>query len=238
MFATLSFKPALVPTAAAIVGIVATALLGDWQLNRAAYKAQLEARIHEAARLPALPIGRDTVDPQAFLYHNVTAHGALDADRTVYIDNRVHQGVAGYLVASPLKIADSSRYVLVERGWVAAGRDRSRLPPVATPVGEVDIAGMATPGNPRLFELSQQVQAGKLWQNLTVDRYRSRFGLDLQPVIIQQHSELPDGLVRDWPLPSLGIERHRAYALQWFSMALAISILYVVLNVRRNTPKA
>ena len=238
MLATLSFKPALVPTAAAIVGIVVTALLGNWQLNRAAYNAGLEARIHEAARLPPLRIGGGMIEPQSVLYHNVQVRGEFDPARTVYVDNRVHQGRAGYQVVSPLKIAGGSRYVLVERGWVAAGPDRSRLPAIVTPMGEVDVAGMATPANPPVFELSQQVLAGKVWQNLTLDRYRTHFGLDLQPILIQQKSELPDGLIRDWQLVSLGIDRHRAYALQWFSMALAILILYVVLNVRRKTRPA
>jgi len=218
------------------MGVVVTALLGDWQLNRAAYKAELEARIREAARLPPVHIGSGTIEPRSILYHNVEARGEFDPDRTVYLDNRLHQGRAGYRVLSPLKIAGSSRYVLVDRGWVAAGPDRRQLPRVVTQAGEVEVAGMATPANPPVFELSKQVQAGKVWQNLTVDRYRSQFALDLQPIIIQQHNDLPDGLVRDWQAPSLGIERHRAYALQWFSMALAILVIYVVLNVRRKTP--
>jgi len=223
-----------VPTLAAIAGIVMTALLGNWQLNRAAHKADLQTRLQQAARGPAVLIGRDPVDAGPLLYHPVEARGQFDAQRTVYIDNRVHQGTVGYLIASPLRLAGSDRYVLVERGWVAAGPDRKTLPTVVTPPGEVEIKGIATPANPPLFELSQQVQAGNLWQNLTVDRYRQRFGIDLQPIIIQQHNELPDGLVRDWQPPSLGIERHRGYALQWFAMALAILILYVVLNVRRT----
>lgn len=238
MFATRSFKPTLVPTVAAIVGVALTAMLGDWQLNRAAHKAELGERIREAAHLPAAQVSDATVDNASVLYHNVEAHGEFDAERTVYIDNRVYQGVAGYEVASPLKIAGTSRYVLVLRGWVASGRERSQLPAVITPKGQIRVAGIAVPGNPALFELSQQVLAGKLWQNLTVDRYRSRFGLDLQPIMIQQRNDLADGLTREWPAPSLGIERHRAYALQWFSMALAILILYVVLNVKRNPPRA
>ena len=238
MFAALSFRPALIPTAAALAGIVVTALLGDWQLSRAAYKAGLEAQMREAARRPPVRIGSDPIEPQSILYHNVEVRGQFDPDRTVYLDNRLHQGRAGYQVVSPLKIAGGSRYVLVERGWVAAGPDRSRLPAVVTPAGEVDVAGMATPANPPVFELSRQVQAGKVWQNLTLDRYRSQFALDLQPTIIQQRNELPDGLVRDWAVPSLGIDRHRAYALQWFSMAAAILILYLVLNVRRKAPTA
>lgn len=238
MPATLSFKPTLIPTAAALLGAAITALLGDWQLNRAAYKAELQTHLHEAQRLPPIRIAGSSVDPQTILYHRVNVRGVFDADRTVYIDNRVRQGKAGYFVVSPLKITGSDRYVLVERGWVAAGPDRTRLPSVPTPAGEVDIAGVATPANPPVFELSQQVFAGKLWQNVTVERYRSRFGLDLQPVIIHQHNELADGLVRDWQLPSLGIERHRAYALQWFAMAAAILIVYLVLNVRRKTSHA
>ena len=106
----------------------------------------------------------------------------------------LHQGRAGYEVIRPLRIGASSRYVLVKRGWVAAGPDRSQLPEVVTPAGEVDVEGMAMPANPPVFELSQQVQAGKLWQNVTVDRYRSQFALDLQPIIIQQHNEL----ATDW----------------------------------------
>ena len=238
MFATLSFRPTLLPTAAAVAGIIATALLGDWQLNRAAHKAEMEARIREGANSSPVRIDGAALVPQSILYHNVEVRGQFDSDRTVYLDNRVHQGRAGYQVVSPLKIAGSSRYVLIERGWVAAGPARSRLPDVMTPAGEVEITGTATPPNPPVFELSRQVQAGKLWQNLTVDRYRSQFALDLQPTIVQQRNELPDGLVRDWALPTLGIERHRAYALQWFSMAEVILILYVVLNVRRKAPPA
>jgi surfeit locus 1 family protein len=238
MQASLRFKPALLPTAAALLGIVVTALLGDWQLNRAAYKAELQMRVNEAQRLPAVPIGSAPVDSQAILYHNVTMRGTFDAERTVYIDNRMHEGVPGYFIVSPLKIAGGERYVLLERGWIAAGRDRRQLPAVPTPAGEIEVAGVAVPGNPRIFELSHQVSAGKLWQNITVDRYRSRFGLELQPVIVQQHSDTGDGLIRDWQIPSVGIDRHRAYALQWFSIALAILILYVVLNVRRETAQA
>jgi cytochrome oxidase assembly protein ShyY1 len=38
-------------------------------------------------------------------------------------------------------------------------------------------------------------------------------------------------LVRDWPEPSDGIDKHRAYALQWFlfsglSLALAVVIAF------------
>lgn len=238
MPASLSFKPSLWPTLAALVGVVGTAMLGDWQLNRAAHKAELQMHLTEAARSPAVAIGRDTVDGASILYRPVEIRGTFEPDKTIYVDNRVHQGRPGYIVATPLHIANSTRYVLVERGWLPAGSDRRHLPAVTTPPGEVEVKGIATPANPPVFELSKQVESGALWENLTLDRYRARYPLDLQPLIVQQHNDLADGLVRDWQPPTLGIDRHRAYALQWFSMALAILVIYVVLNVRRKRSQA
>jgi surfeit locus 1 family protein len=234
MTLVISFRPRIVPTAAAVTMIVLTAALGDWQLNRAAYKAELQTRLAQQQRQPAVTIGGERIEAAALDYHPVHVRGVFDAAHTVLVDNRVHQGVVGYWVVSPLKIAGSERYVLVKRGWIAAGPDRKHLPGIATPSQEVEIEGIALPANPPVFELSRETVAGKIWQNITVDRYREQYGLDLQPLIVQQRSDTPDGLARDWTAPTFGIERHRAYAFQWFSLALVILILYIALNVRRK----
>jgi len=229
----LEFNPRLLPTLAAVAAVVVTALLGNWQLNRAAEKAQLQQRIDRAASQPPRAIGAEPVQAAEVDYFRVEASGEFKADGTVYVDNRIRAGVPGYDVITPLRIGASSRYVLVKRGWVPAGPRRNQLPKVATPAGTVTVEGLALPGNPRLFELSTQVQAGPLWENVTVDRYRNAYALDLQPIMIQQHNDVDDGLVRDWNRPDAGIDRHRAYALQWFSMCIAIILIYIVLNVRR-----
>ena len=229
----LEFNPRLLPTLAALAAVVVTALLGNWQLNRAAEKAQLQQRIDRAASQPPRAIGAEPVQAAEVDYFRVEASGEFKADGTVYVDNRIRAGVPGYDVITPLRIGASSRYVLVKRGWVPAGPRRNQLPKVATPAGTVMVEGLALPGNPRLFELSTQVQAGPLWENVTVDRYRKAYALDLQPIMIQQHSNVDDGLVRDWNRPDAGIDRHRAYALQWFSMSIAILLIYIALNVRR-----
>jgi cytochrome oxidase assembly protein ShyY1 len=73
-----------------------------------------------------------------------------------------------------------------------------------------------------------------VWQNLTLERYRATVPIALQPVVIQQDSKLDDGLVREWSAPDLGIDKHYAYAFQWFVMAAAIVIIYIACNVRKN----
>ena len=232
------FKPRLVPTLAAIAGVLVTALLGNWQLHRAAEKAQLQQRIDRAGNQAPRRIGATPVVAAEVEYFPVEASGEFKTDGTVYVDNRVRRGVPGYEIITPLRIGASTRYVLVKRGWVEAGPGRNQLPKVATPVEAVTVEGVALPGNPRLFELSMQVQAGAVWENVTVDRYHRAFALDLQPILIEQHNDLGDGLVRDWNRPDAGIDRHRAYALQWFSMCIAIIFIYVILNVRRAPGQA
>jgi cytochrome oxidase assembly protein ShyY1 len=51
--------------------------------------------------------------------------------------------------------------------------------------------------------------------------------------VIEQHSDLPDGLARDWPPHDLGIEKHQGYALQWYSLAALAVVLLIVLSFRR-----
>lgn len=230
----LAFKPRLVPTLAAVVGIAITALLGNWQLHRADEKLRLQQRIEQAARQAPLHVGASELNPQDVAYFRVEASGEFKEDGTVYSDNRVRDGVVGYEVITPLRV-DGGRYVLVNRGWVKAEASRRRLPAVPAPQGRVRVEGIAVPGNPRIFELSSDVQAGQVWQNVSVERYRKAFGLALQPIIIEQQNDLGDGLVREWKRPDLGLDRHRGYALQWFSLCAVIIALYVVLNVKRTT---
>ncbi len=234
-----SFKPRLVPTAAAVAGVLITASLGNWQLNRAAEKARLQQRFEQADRQAAIHLGVARVNPADVVYFRVEARGEFKLDGTIYVDNRVRAGVAGYEVVTPLRIDGDAGYILVNRGWVRGEASRSRLPPVALPHGLVTVEGIALPGNPRLFELSSDVQAGRVWQNVTVERYGKAFGVDLQPVVIEQHNDLGDGLLREWKRPDVGIDRHRGYALQWFSLCFAVLVFYVVLNVKRTarTPR-
>ena len=71
-------------------------------------------------------------------------------------------------------------------------------------------------------------------ENLDLDRYRSATGLALQPVMILQQDDGKDGLIREWPRPDIGVGKNLGYALQWFSMAAAVLVIYLVLSVKRE----
>lgn len=222
----------IVPTLAAVGGVILTAYLGSWQLDRAAYKSAMQARIDQAGRAPAVRIPAQPADAEAFAYRRAEGTGHFVPEATILLDNRVREGVVGYEVITPLRLTDSALHVLVNRGWVRAPASRMELPQVRTPSGEVTVEGMALPPTTRYVELSDQTVSGSVWQNLKFEQYAQRFGLALQPLILQQNNDLADGLSRTWRRPDTGVDKHQAYALQWFVMSAVIAIIYVVLNVR------
>jgi surfeit locus 1 family protein len=227
------FRPRRWTSVAAVAGIALTLALGQWQIGRAQYKENLQQRYDAQTREPAVRIGGQPVERDGILFRRVEVRGEFVPQHMVFVDNRIYQHRPGLYVATPLRIAGSQRYVLVNRGWVPGNRDRS-LPQVSTPAGEQVVQGIAVAYSERYLELSTQVAEGRIRQNLVLERYRQETGLDLQPFVIQQDSAVDDGLVRVWNRPDLGRNTHLAYAFQWYALSLAIFIYYLVTHVKRR----
>lgn len=230
------FSPQLWPTAAAVSIIWVMLLLGDWQLSRAQEKEDRQEQLERLSQQPAVAMPTSPVRIEDFKFRQVEARGTYDPAHTIYLDNKIYKGIAGYHIITPLRLDSSSMHVLVNRGWVAADGDRSKLPQVPTPVDQVNVSGIAISPTQRTLELSAETVLGQVWENLHLERYRETTGLALQPVVILQQDDLKDGLVRQWDRPDSGAARNLGYAFQWFAMALAIIIIYLVLSVKRERP--
>jgi surfeit locus 1 family protein len=229
------FRPRLATTLAAAAGMALGLAAAQWQLGRAHEKERLAARLESRAREPAAVLTATEGKVADLEWRRVTASGRFAPAYAVFIDNRIRRGVAGYHVVMPLEIGTGGdRYVLVNRGWIAGRPDRSRLPEVTTPGAVVQVTGLAVVPSRRFLELSTMVAEGKVWQNLTLERYRQAFPIPLQPVVIQQESDLADGLAREWDPPDLGINKHYGYAFQWLALAATVLVFYLVTHVRRR----
>jgi surfeit locus 1 family protein len=232
------FQPRLVTTLVAGAGMALALTAAHWQLGRAHEKEWLATRLESLAREPAVPLTAAEAKAEDLEWRRVTVSGRFAPSYAVFIDNRIRRGVAGYHVVMPLKLESeggaASRYVLVNRGWIAGSPDRTRLPEVTTPEATVQITGLAVLPSRRFLELSANVAEGKVWQNLTLERYREAFPIPLQPVVIQQESALADGLAREWDPPDLGINKHYGYAFQWLALAVTVLVFYLVTHVRRR----
>ncbi|HUL93099.1 MAG TPA: SURF1 family protein [Burkholderiales bacterium] len=232
-----SFRPGWIPSLVAAAFIALSVALGNWQTRRAEEKLEAGRMLDEAARGPVLQVPADRVDAAGFERRRVSARGTFVARATLYLDNKVIHGAAGYQVVTPLGLEGGGTYILVNRGWIAAG-DRSRLPEAPAPEGVQTVEGVAVVPGTRFLELAPEADSGKLRQNLVLSREEKRLGLSLQPFVIEQTSEGQDGLVRAWERPDSGVDRHRGYALQWYSFAALAAVFYVAFAFKRigSTP--
>jgi surfeit locus 1 family protein len=217
----------------AAAGCAAFVLLGNWQSRRAEEKRALGAAFDQALRSPPIALA-PRADVARLIHKHVAAHGRFVADHTVFLDNKLRQGRPGYEVVTPLRLDASDSHVLVDRGWIAAAPTRAVLPEVRTPAGDVEVAGVALDRLPHALETGVAPK-GTVRQNLDIGAFAAETRLRLEPLVIEQHSELPDGLSREWPRPDFGIEKHESYALQWYSFAVLAIILVIVLSMRRES---
>jgi surfeit locus 1 family protein len=228
---------AWLPALAAIAGIALTGALGVWQLGRGNEKAAQAEQLKSAQNGPRIAISAGEIEAKDVAWRRVEVQGRFVAEYTVYIDNRILNGVVGYHIVTPLKIEGGERHVLINRGWVAAAADRRALPSVETPNGLVHLTGYAVVPSPNQYELSTQITDGKRWQNLTIERYRNLVPISIQPVVVQQENDLNDGLKREWTLSAPSPDRNYGYAFQWFALAVTILIYYLVTHGRKRAAK-
>ena len=204
--------------------------LGHWQAGRAAEKRALGERIERSLHEAPLALPTAKVDPAEYLMKHVSARGRFADEHTVFLDNKLRRGRPGYEVVTPLRL--DGMHVLVNRGWVQAGKTRTEIPAVPSPRGEVLVEGLALAALPHALEPAPGGR-GKVRQNVDLDAFAKETGLSLQPIVIEQRSSAPDGLARDWPRPDAGVEKHESYALQWYSLAGLAVVLFVVLSLQR-----
>jgi surfeit locus 1 family protein len=235
-------RPRFLPTITTIAAIVLFVAAGNWQHNRMEQKQAMRAQFDAASAAPPAALPREAVDWNAWRYRPVQVDGVFDAARQILVDNKIEGGRAGFHVVTPLLLADG-RAVLVDRGWVVAGETRAKVPAVAPPSEPVTVHGRVNVPTPNYVELTRDAHAGVIWENLDPVRFSAATGLAVLPVVVEQTAPLVgptvagDTLVRNWPAPDFGIERHRIYMVQWLLFAATAAGLWLFFNLRRAPPK-
>jgi surfeit locus 1 family protein len=220
----------LVIAAAAVLGIALTGSLGAWQWSRGAQRSALQQAVEareRAAPLDAAQLLAARAPEVQLLHRTVLLRGQWLPQHTVFLDNRQMNGVPGFYVVTPLRIADSQAVVLVQRGWVQRNFERREaLPQVDTPAGAVEVRGRLAPPPAKLYAFAGE-EKGAIRQNLDLARFRAETGLPLLAVSVQQAGAPSEGLLRQWPQAGSGAGKNFGYAFQWWAMAALIAILYV-----------
>lgn len=166
----------------------------------------------------------------------VTLKGRFIENKNIFHDNRLNSGKSGYHVFSIFQM-NKDRAVLVNRGWVAMNLDRRILPIIETSGDEVLIKGLIRFPVKGVYTLAEEKQNSEFPQRLQTIEVESLALTTQYP--LQEYSVLLGEEVkgkhfdRQWenllPGKYMSADKHYAYSLQWFSLALIGLIIFMIL---------
>lgn len=237
---SMDFRPGRWPTIITLVVFGILLSLGFWQLDRAAQKRALLADYRAGATTSALlKLDAGVRSVEGLQYQPASTAGRYDTAHQFLLDNRTHNGMAGYEVLTPLKLPHTPVGVLVNRGWIPLGGSREQLPPVQVGVDERTVTGRIKGISPEGFSLgSEEPRTGWPYRILRVDtgRLGGELGYPLLPLVLLLDPAEPDGYVREWHPLTFGPERNVGYAVQWFALAATLLIIYLAVNLKNQDP--
>lgn len=199
--------------------------LGFWQTARALEKEQRQQRISELSQREALSLSqiltlKDLKDGINDL--PIQLQGEFLEKFVFLLDNQPDKSRLGYRVYQVIESNEVG--VLVNLGWVQGSIDRNVLPDIV-PVGGRHVIK----GNVREIELGIQLQeqvfTQPTWplrvQQIELDKFSQLINKKLLPFVVYLDKNDPVGFKKNWQPIVMPPEKHRAYAFQWFSLALA-----------------
>jgi len=241
MLRTLREKHLLWPSVAMLAGFVALISLGNWQMQRLAWKNHLVAAIGERAH--AAPVSLAVADEAAqrgedYEYMRVEATGRFLNDREAHLYALDATHGPGFYIITPLKLADGS-IVLVNRGFVPNDLKSPNRRPAGQIADEVPIVGLLrAPETQRMFVPAND-PGRNIWYWRDIAAMGAAAATDgaarVHPFFIDAEAEpappggWPKGGVTRLELPN----RHFEYALTWYGLAAALVAVYAAFALGR-----
>jgi surfeit locus 1 family protein len=219
--------------------VVLTVSLGQWQLRRAAEKTHRLTLATERAEGTPVEMARLPQDVAGFEWRRVRLHGQWLESPVLLIDNRIRDHRPGYDLVQPFQMSGETTPLLVKRGWLPARADRAMVEVPAAAAGQVVLEGTFIVPDEERFMLGQPVwpepgPSPVVWPALSLRHFAQSRQAAVAPLALEQTSASADGLRRDWPGPPDDADKHRAYALQWYTFAVIAIGIYLVRRGRRR----
>ncbi|HEV2524593.1 MAG TPA: SURF1 family protein [Gammaproteobacteria bacterium] len=239
-----TFTPGWVSSLTTLLLILLFVYLGFWQIDR--YHEKLNNQQALVSRMNAPLIHRISPDvtqlDPLLRYRQLQVTGHFLNEHQIYLDNQTLNGQVGYRVITPFQPSGQSKILLVDRGWIPLGKSRNELPIIKPVLSEQTLIGTINlPANGlqlhNLFSKKSEKTINQIYWPLRTQRIEflnleSLLLRKLYPFILQLNPTDPMGFniqaITFNPPPS----RHMGYAIQWFAMAIAVLIYYLVVNLR------
>ncbi len=234
-----TFTPRWLFLAITVILLAVFCSLGRWQLHRAEEKQRLQQRFDERQQMA--PVALQQLPANNPHYYPVQMRGHYDNEHTILLDNKIQQHQVGYEVVQPFQLEQplaGITTVLVNRGWIPADSDRSKLPKLDK------ITGMQTVQGKVYVPLGKPFTLGKNSEALSWPLRTAAIEIPNLEHALQQRSIFPyviwlnpnedHGFVRNWQPINSPAHKHLGYAVQWFAFAALLIILFIGLNVHKR----
>lgn len=212
--------------------------LGTWQVQRLQWKQDLIERLQrrttaEAVSLPEGPPSREEME-----FRRVRVTGAFDHAHEFYLWNRLRDGRQGLNVLTPLVGTDGQETILVDRGWVPLALQDPATRAAGQVQGPVTLEGVLRFADRRSSQARQNNSEKNIWFSVDPAAMADAARLETMP---DHYVELTDRDVPDgWPIgQEMRVNltnNHLQYAITWYSLAVALAVIYVVYHRRRREP--
>lgn len=223
------------------VGLGVFTTLGFWQLGRAHDKETLLAAFAGSTQRAPVTLAEARRSTAAMPHPRVRVRGRYDPLHSYLLDDQVRDGRPGLFAFAVFEPADGGPSLLVNRGFLARAGDGGPVQVPAAETGEVELAGLYAPppgtglrlgGN----ALPRQSRWPKSSIRIDTAEIAEDLGRAVDTRVLLLDADPSSGFVRAWTPQILPPERHRGYALQWFSFAVAAVVIFIVLHWRRVQP--
>ena len=226
------FNPGVRITIFFIIFAVVFFSLGIWQIERGQTKTQIMSEFEN--KLKKEPI---YLNAESKKWDRVLVSGKWESKKQLLIDNVIHQGIAGYKVLTPLRIDETNKLILVDRGWIKQNKFRDQLPDIQIPDDFESVSG--TLEQPELgLVLSDELISNnwpKISQTKNVEVISKAYTEEIFPMILLADPLLKNSLeyIKITPTNMTPI-KHYGYSSQWFLMFIVLCFMYIWYGLSRN----
>jgi surfeit locus 1 family protein len=220
----------LVATLITFVCIVIMFALGNWQLQRAEQKTARLLAVELAiktAQVDLQQVLRSDIDEM--LDMPVNFEGNADTVRYFLLDNKTHNGRVGYQVLVPVLTA--SGIAITNFGWVAATKSREVLPRILIDDSKESYAGIISlPLNNAMVKETALVDGKwpKVLQQSDLKVIQLHYKQKILPFVVLLKAQETSSFVRNWKPVVMAPEKHIAYAVQWYLLAIAALVIFII----------
>lgn len=160
-------------------------------------------------------------------YRHVRVRGTFLHKDEIPVGPVGHDGVAGWRVVTPLKLAGGG-YVLVDRGFVPDELKRPESRPLGQVTGPVTVSGLLRRPGPKGYFAPDNDPAGHDW--FRIDPLAMGRALGLESVapfwVAADKTPNPGGWPRGGADVIMPRNEHLQYAITWYLLAAALVVMY------------